>query len=110
MKEWKLGHWDKGHYVTSGTRGYWSKYGGGEKWREFEEEGWYCQSCNRKQFAVLPSYRIPLDSREEARVCVFCKHLSLVNSMIVFADLVSLIRPSGFTNAIANLLSLPLPY
>jgi hypothetical protein len=108
IKKWNLGHWDKGHYVSTGNRGYWSKYGGGDHWREPEEKTWYCQSCNQEQLSVMPSYKIPLNDSEFARVCPMCKHISLIEELIYFSELVNLIRPYG--NAIANLLSLPLRY
>lgn len=107
-KKWNLGHWEGGHYVSKGKRGYWSKYGGGDSWREPQEVEWYCQSCNQLQPGVMPSYKIAMDDGEYVRVCPMCKHISLVERLEQIYDLITLVRPFGGT--IANLLSLPLNY
>lgn len=109
--KWKMGHWEKSTYVSQGKRGYWSKYGSGVKWKEEDRvENWYCQSCNREQPAIVHPYKIPFNDSDSAKVCSFCKHVSLINKVLIYSELLIIIRPQGFTNAIANLLTLPLPY
>lgn len=110
-KGYAMGHWEKGHYVTTGKRGFWSKYGGGEKWKEPAETKWHCQSCGEERYAFMPSYKIPLDNTEFARICSLCKHLAVIREILVFHELLSLMKPFGkHSNAIANLLTIPLPW
>ena len=108
-----MGHWEKGHYVSVGGRGYWSKYGGGKLYKEPEEKVWYCQSCKEPQLAVMQSYKIPIgpDSEDSIRVCSVCKHIALRKNVVVYVELIKLIRPfNEISSAIANLLSLPIGY
>jgi hypothetical protein len=107
-KDWKMGHWEGSHYIPKGNRGYHSKYGGGKRWKEPDDNEWYCQSCNQPQLGIMPSYSVRLNDEESVRVCPMCKHISLVKEIIYYTELVNIIRPFG--NAIANLLSLPLRY
>jgi hypothetical protein len=113
---WKIGHWEGSHYISKGTRGYWSKYGGGRQVEDLQEHNWVCQSCKEEQFNVLPSYRILFDgeNNETARVCVLCKHKSVVTKTIIFLDLIDIIRIPDYlkhyrwAGSLANLLTLPL--
>ena len=109
--KWKMGHWEKSTYVSIGQRGYWSKYGDGRKWKEEEPGNWYCQSCNTLQYAFMPSYHIPMIDTEKMRLCALCKHLAIIKDVFDYTDLIDLVRPfGGFRNALANLLTLPIPY
>ena len=108
-----MGHWEKGHYVSAGGRGYWSKYGGGKLYKEPEERVWYCQSCKGAQLAIMPSYKIPIggESTDFIRVCSACKHISLRKNVVIYVELIKLVRPfEDVSSALANLLSLPLAY
>lgn len=112
-KSWNYGHWEKGHYISVGKRGYWSKYGGGKERKIEEEYNWFCQTCKREQLSILPSYKIPLDDLgiENARVCTLCKYASLLHDVFLLHELLKLVRPFGNIGSdIANLLTLPLPY
>lgn len=106
-----MGKWEKSHYVASGKRGYWSKYGDGKRWKEeVEEEGnWVCQSCSQPQYEFIPSFSIKLDDDENLRVCALCHHVASLNQLLDFASLLSRVRPRNVPgNALANLLTLPI--
>ena len=110
---WNMGHWEGGRYISSGKRGYWSKYGGGKQYKEPEEITWYCQSCQEIQPAVMHSYSIPFggEVEENTRVCAICKHIAIRRKTVIYIELRKLVSPfQNLTSALANLLSLPTQY
>lgn len=70
----KKGYWDKSHYVSQGTTGYWTKYGGARNTVLQEELDpiWYCQSCGKPQPIDLKPYKKEILVGEFIRVCALC--------------------------------------
>jgi len=114
--KWKLGYWKGSHYISKGTRGYWSKYGGGRQIEDTQNNAWVCQSCKEEQWPILPSYRMLFDNdtNETVRVCSLCKNKSVVTKTIIFVDLIDIIRIPDYlksyrwAGSLANLLTLPI--
>ena len=73
----------------------WTKYGGANHGLVKEElDYWYCQVCGDKQTRLLPSYMFPMDEtqRDFARVCSDCKATAKVKHVIIFFDLLQIIK------------------
>jgi len=73
----------------------WSKWGGATQGLVKEElDEWYCQVCGEKQTKTLPSYMIPMDltQRDFARVCSDCKAKAKVTKVVIFWDLLRIVK------------------
>lgn len=73
----------------------WSKWGGGRHGLLKESlEEWYCQSCGERQLNCFPSYMFPMDDsqRDFSRVCVACKAKANIKHVLIFWDLLKIVR------------------
>jgi hypothetical protein len=73
----------------------WTKWGGATQGLIKEElDEWYCQICGEKQIKTLPSYMFPMDctQRDFSRVCTDCKAKAHVRHVVIFWDLLKIIK------------------
>lgn len=68
------GYWKKSSYVSRGSTGHWTKWGGARQDLIQSElaEIWMCQSCGRQQPKELTPYRYEYPTKEYLRVCAIC--------------------------------------
>ena len=98
------GYWKKSTYIKRGTRGYWSKWGGGVRLNEGTNE-WMCQSCGRSMW-LLPFFEFDIKGDAKLKLCSMCFHLSVINTVTDFDTLITITRVPDHLKTFANLATL----
>ena len=67
------GYWEKSRYISRGSTGHWSKWGGSRMDLVQELTNiWHCQSCRSPQPRDLTPYKYEYPQGEYLRVCGPC--------------------------------------